>query len=291
MFVLIDTTLHLMDFKNRLQYKLSTTFSCIEIAKDCFFIEHQEHNLAILYYRNGAERMLNTSQNENVSQFSYRTESLRTATQSRENFYSQKSLIHIDEDLWISKPQILLDRLATLYGHAEKSNARQAVVARIDKKVAMEFQEEHHLQGALTGKYRYGLFKDGELLAVAIFSGLRNMRHTENYRSIELLHFCQKAKHLVIGGFSKILNKMVQDFSPNDIMTYIDRDWSEGHKFVALGFEQKGGIPSLCFKVNKATHERSLFRENEETLNPDEYYLVKTLGSIKMVKLNHQLKD
>ena len=123
------------------------------------------------------------------------------------------------------------------------------------------------------------------LLAVAVFSGLRNMRHTENYRSIELLHFCQKAQHLVIGGFSKILSKMVQDFRPNDIMTYIDRDWSEGHKFKALGFEKKGGIPSLCFKINRVTNERTLFKENEGSINIDEYYLVKTLGSIKMVKL------
>ena len=274
-----------MDFRERLQQKLAIIFHCKEIAKDRFFIKHPDHDLAILYYKNGAERILSTSNEASIKQFLETTEPFLENAPNSANNFTQKSIVHIDEDVWLLKPQLLLERLATLYGYAEKSNARQTVVARIDKKVAVEFQEEHHLQGALSGKYRYGLFKDGDLLAVAVFSGLRNMRHTENYRSIELLHFCQKAQNLVIGGFSKILSKMVQDFRPNDIMTYIDRDWSEGHKFKALGFEKKGGIPSLCFKINRVTNERTLFKENEGSINIDEYYLVKTLGSIKMVKL------
>lgn len=251
-----------MDFRENLQRKLECSFTSTLIAKDTYFIERPNHQLTILYYKNGAKRVIALDPN-----------------------LEKKALIHIDEDVWHLKSVLLLNRLATLYGQAEKSNARQTVVARIDKKVAMEFQEEHHLQGALPGKYRYGLFKDGDLLAVAVFSGLRNMRHTENYRSIELLHFCQKGQHLVMGGLSKILSTMIRDFSPNDIMTYIDRDWSEGDKFESLGFERKGITDPHCFKVNRNTFERSLYRSIDEPPEEKDHYFVRNLGSVKMVKL------
>src|SRR5690606_26268646 len=172
-----------MDFLTNLQSKFGDIFKIKLLRKGTYLIEQKNGDITILYYLGGAKREL-----------------------AAETTNSQ--IIHIDEDIWMSKPSILLNRISTLLGNAERSYARETVVARIDKKMAIEFQEEHHLQGAFPGKYRYGLFKKGELLAAAVFSGLRNMRHTENYRSIELIHFCQKDTHLVIGGLSKLLTTM-----------------------------------------------------------------------------------
>src|SRR5690606_11839045 len=94
--------------------------------------------------------------------------------------------IHIDEDLWITYPDLLVNRIAALAGKAQRIHARNTVVARIEKPVAMAFQQEHHLQVALPGKYRYGLFQDGELVAAAVFSGGRRMDNKpEDYRSFE----------------------------------------------------------------------------------------------------------
>jgi hypothetical protein len=248
-----------MDFLACLQNKLGCIFQIKSIQKGVYLIENEE--LSIIYYLGGQD------------------------TEHFINKIRKSALIHIDEDLWKRKPTALLNRLSTLYGYAERSYARQTVVARIDKKTAVEFQEEHHLQGALSGKYRYGLFRNGELLAVAIFSGLRNMKHTENYRSIELLHFCQKNQHLVVGGLSKLLTAMVRDFSPNDIMTYIDRDWSEGEKFESLGFKVISNTEPQCFKINKATYSRQLVNKKDNCMINDDYYSIKNLGSVKMIKL------
>lgn len=250
-----------MDFFGCLQQKLGLSLKGRWVDKDILQIKLEGSDKFILFYKNGACRLSETAD-------------------------STCKAIHIDQDLWIRKPAALLNRLAVNYGQAQRSYARQTVAARIDKETAMSFQDEHHLHASIPGKYRYGLFQEGELLSVAIFSGLRKMRHADNYRSIELIHFCQKGQHLVIGGLTKLLTTMIRDFAPNDIMTYIDRDWSDGEKFKSAGFAiQEYKAPQL-FIINREGYIRTPIKKKEliiRTLSESEY-VVETLGSIKMVK-------
>lgn len=158
--------------------------------------------------------------------------------------------IHIDFDLlYISSPKVL-KRLKGIHGKGDKVFARNTVVARIDKHVALDFQEEHHLQIALPGKYRYGLFYQGELVSVAVFSGGRIMKDiSEEHRSFELIRFCHKGDLLVVGGLSKLLKAFIKDFSPQDIMTYSDLDWGRDSSLVQIGFETVGVLESQRFAI------------------------------------------
>jgi hypothetical protein len=79
-----------------------------------------------------------------------------------------RAIIHLDIDLLQHSPIKILNRLKGLHGLGSRLYARKTVVARIDKKVALNFQEEHHLQLAIPGKYRYGLFYEGDLVSIAI---------------------------------------------------------------------------------------------------------------------------
>lgn len=165
--------------------------------------------------------------------------------------------IHLDSDLWVHKPEIILSRINAKLGLARKIHARQTQVARIDKAQAMNFQMTHHLQVALPGKYRYGLFLQGELVAVAVFSGGRKMKSlSAELRSFELLRFCHKTDLIVVGGLSKLLRSFEKEFSPGDIMTYIDRDWSDGKSFERIGFEKAGDMPPQEFWLDSRTHQR-----------------------------------
>jgi hypothetical protein len=193
--------------------------------------------------------------------------------------------IQIDEDIWLRKSELLLNRLKVLMGRGERVYARQCVTARIDKQTALDFQKEHHLQEELPGKYRYGLFHHGELVAVMVFSGGRLMRHSENYRSFECLRFCSKQRLVIIGGFSKLLKAFVLDFKPNDIMTYVDADWSNGSKFEKLGFIKILVTQPQAFFVNKENNKRTVLRESEDYENFNtSFYKVANSGSIKMIK-------
>ncbi|MFC7525273.1 hypothetical protein ACFQRK_15025 [Parapedobacter sp. GCM10030251] len=202
--------------------------------------------------------------------------------------------IHIDEDLWINRPVLLLNRIASLAGKARRIHARDTVAARIDKSVAMAFQQENHLQVALPGKYRYGLFHSGDLVAIAVFSGGRKMNNQpDNYRSFELLRFCHKQGIQVVGGFSKLIDAFQQEFHPGDIMTYADKDWSDGDSYRKIGFMIVGQTEPQQFWINTHTKQRY----DEHTL-PEEiknaslpmrkklgYTPIYNSGSIKLVKV------
>lgn len=202
--------------------------------------------------------------------------------------------IHIDEDTWMTRPSLLLTRLAALAGQASRIYARDTVASRIDKPMALSFQQEHHLQVPLPGKYRYGLFHEGELMAMAVFSGGRNMNGTPaGYRSFELLRFCHKQGVLVVGGFSKLLDAFQRVFHPGDIMTYADSDWSDGSSYETTGFKKAGYTDPQLFWVDTRTmsryHERALpaelRRKSAEERQELGYLPIYNSGSIKFVKI------
>ena len=173
--------------------------------------------------------------------------------------------IHVDEDTWITRSDIVLSRIGTLMGQVSRIHARHTVAARIEKRVVLSFQEEHHLQVALPGKYRYGLYHDGELVAIAVFSGGRRMDgKPDGYRSYELLRFCHKQSVHVVGGFSKLIACLRRDFNPGNIMTYADKDWSDGSSYLKMGFQIVGETGPQLFWVHRCRMQRYY----ERTLPP-----------------------
>ncbi|SKB64691.1 hypothetical protein SAMN05660226_02484 [Parapedobacter luteus] len=201
--------------------------------------------------------------------------------------------IHIDEDRGIKQPDLLLNRIAALAGLAQRIHARDTVVARIDKQMAMAFQEDHHLQVALPGKYRFGLFREGELVAVAVFSGGRKMDNkAADYRSYELLRFCHKQGMQVVGGFSKLIDAFQQAFDPGDIMTYADKDWTDGSSYRKTGFAIAGETSPQVFWVDTRTMQRyyeqalpvEIQQKPAEERRNRGFVPVYNSGSIKLVK-------
>ena len=254
-------------FLMALQDKLQVEFDLKALSKHTCFLSAEGLPLSIVYYLcNSVKRIPVTSDTR---------------------------CIHVDEDIWITQPDLLLNRIAALAGQAKRVHARDTVAARIDKPVAMAFQQEHHLQVALPGKYRYGLFHEGELVAVAIFSGGRKMDgKPEGYRSYELLRFCHKQGAQVIGGFSKLLDCFQQDFNPGDIMTYADKDWSDGSSYRKTGFSIVGETEPQQFWVDSGTMKRyyngtlpaELIEKAPQDLEKLGYVPVYNNGSIKLVK-------
>lgn len=200
---------------------------------------------------------------------------------------SYRRTIHIDEDILTSKFDAVQSRLEALLGYATKIHARKTVVARIDKAMAMAFQQEHHLQVALAGKYRYGLFAQGDLVSVAIFSGGRKMNNKPaDYRSFELLRFCHKRHVLVVGGLSKLIGAFAKDFHPGDIMTYVDRDWTQQSSLTAIGFEEVHRIAPQVFDVTADSRRSPHINETaapDDNRDKDRITVKQNSGSTKMV--------
>jgi hypothetical protein len=76
------------------------------------------------------------------------------------------------------------------------------------------------------------------LVAVATFSHPRQVVPERHFPSLGRTGaVCQHAERCtVVGGLDKLLKAFVTDFHPDDIMTYADRDWSNGRSYEKLGF-------------------------------------------------------
>ncbi|MCZ4243635.1 hypothetical protein [Pedobacter punctiformis] len=156
-------------------------------------------------------------------------------------------LIHLWEDVWLTKPQQVLARIRSLTGLNLRIHGRKTKVFKITKPVSDAFLNINHLQGAVSSRYKLGLFLNDDLVAVATFSALRQMKHTANYKSAELIRFAVKSGYSVTGGLSKLINHFYELLKPNDIMTYADRDWSAGEAYSTLGFVQTDVLASKSF--------------------------------------------
>jgi len=213
---------------------------------------------------------------------------------------SDKRCIHIDEDSWTTKPELVLNRIIAVTGSARRVHARETVAARIGKHEALAFQNEHHLHVPLPGKYRYGLFLRGELVTIAVFSGGRRLNGMPaDYRSFELLRFCHKQGFRVVGGLGKLLDAFQREFDPGDIMTYADKDWADGTNYRKTGFEFAGEIAPQLFWVDtgsmKRYYERTLPSAiaalSAEERKQAGFTPIENGGSIKLIKPFRQPLD
>ncbi len=217
------------------------------------------------------------------------------------NFHAGFRVINLWEDIWRASPEIVKSRLRSALGKNFKLPGRVTKVRRIDKPTADAFLKKNHLQGSPKAKFKYGLFLpksyyrlvknkslideeiDETLVAVATFSAPKMYyRNEKESRSIEMIHFANHSEFTVIGGLQKLLKFVKKEQQPDDIMTYIDADWSDGKAFEKLGFKHVEKLPPITFFVHKKTHERSRrLSVNEPESN---YVKVCNSGSWKMIK-------
>ena len=197
----------------------------------------------------------------------------------QQKFYNNNlSLVHLWEDVFCSKPNQVIKRIKSLAGKNARIHGRKTKVFKITKPEADIFLNENHLQGAVSSRYKFGLFFNDELVAVATFSALRKMNHSENYKSIELIRFAVKAGFSVSGGLSKLIVHVRENIKPNDVMSYADRDWSAGASYLKLGFEQVSFTEPQVFEIDES-FKRTLVKTSDSTLSKKVF----NTGSIKFI--------
>lgn len=146
-------------------------------------------------------------------------------------------LIHLWEDVWLSRRDQVLSRFRSLLGLNKSFHGRKAKIETLDQKQTLNFFNTYHLQGYVRAKYSYGLVTDGNLIAVASFSDTRPMKSKgADYQSAELVRFASKDGLTIVGGLSKLIKHFSKQIKINDLMTYADRDWSLGKGYDKLGF-------------------------------------------------------
>ena len=133
-------------------------------------------------------------------------------------------LLHIYDTEWtdLIKQEIIKSKLRHRFNKSTRIFARHCIIKDIDNKQAEEFLSSNHLQGYVSARYKIGLFYNNELISVAT---LGVSRYNKSYQ-LELLRYCNKLNHTVVGGLSKILKYITNKNNIDSIISYADRRWT-----------------------------------------------------------------
>ena len=148
-------------------------------------------------------------------------------------------LIHIFEDEWLYKRDIIKSRLKNIFGLTEnKIYGRKCVIKEVTSKDSKDFLDNNHIQGNINTTINIGLYYNNKLVSLMTFNKPRLGIGT-NFNGYELSRFCNKLDTTVIGGADKLLKYFIKTYNPKEIISYADRRWSQGNLYEKIGFTKK----------------------------------------------------
>ena len=191
-------------------------------------------------------------------------------------------LVQLWADIWLNKTEQVLSRIHSLLGKNKRVHGRKTMITTLDQATADTFLASYHVQGSVKARYKFGLLHAGDLVAVATFSGTRQMPlRGPEHRSAELVRFACIAGVTVIGGLSKLLQHYVSLVKPDDVMSYADRDWSDGRGYTSCGFVlEEVQEPSYLFLEPNTLKRYFAHRRPEETTGLVEIF---NTGNLKYI--------
>lgn len=195
----------------------------------------------------------------------------------------QTNSIKLWEDQWIHKKDIVTSRILNLLKKAHTIYGRKTIVKKITQPVADNFLNQNHLQGSTNAKIKLGLFFEDRLVSVATFTwGRKFYAEDKVLLSFGLIRHCNLNQHSVIGGLSKLLKHFINEYKPDDIMTFVDLDWSEGLTYRQLGFELIEKTEPETFFINPENLIRYYPHHLEPLgLNPSDLIQIQNSGNNK----------
>jgi hypothetical protein len=177
-------------------------------------------------------------------------------------------LIHIFEDEWINKQEIVKSKLKNICGLVgERVYARNCSVTEISAKLKNEFLLNNHIQGEDKSLIKLGLFHKDELVAVMTFCGLRKALGSNAEEGVfELSRFA--TNKAVVGGAGKLFKHFVENFNPKKVISYADRRFSSSDSslYDKIGFKLDSITPVNYWYFKNGYHTRSHrfnFRKSE----------------------------
>jgi len=185
---------------------------------------------------------------------------------NKTNHFKERGIriIHIWEDQWDFKKDIIKSQIKNWIGLTDtKIFARKCHVKQIiDSKISSKFLDDNHLQGSVRSIIKLGLYKDDNLVSIMTFDNYEGRNKMEE-GGWNLSRFCNKLNTNVIGGSSKLLQYFIRNFKPSRIISYADKDWSQGDLYYKLGFTNiSEGNPDYKYIIDGRRVHKSKFRKS-----------------------------
>lgn len=148
-----------------------------------------------------------------------------------------------------------------------KIYARKCIIKAVNSKEASSFLNTHHIQGAIKGAIKIGLFYNDQLVSLLVMGKLRKcLGSSSNPNSYELLRYCNKLNTCVIGGASKLLKYFETNYHPRMVISYADRRWSNGNLYTKLGFNEPTYSKPNYFYTKDYKNRENRFKYRKDIL-------------------------
>lgn len=203
---------------------------------------------------------------------------------NKTKYFEEKGIriIHIWEDDWIYKNDIVKSQVRNLLGLSNKIYARKCQVREVDTKDDRIFLDNNHIQGFVNSNIKIGLYYNNELVSLMTFDkfeGRKKLTETE----YNLNRFCNKIGYSIIGGASKLLKYFIDTYQPTRIISYADRDWSIGNLYEKLGFEMLyKSKPDYKYVVTDKRIHKSNYKKSKTGISEAKLNLLKIYDCGKM---------
>lgn len=148
-------------------------------------------------------------------------------------------LIQIFEDEWKQNPEIIKSIIKNKMNLIKtKIYARNLnIIENIDKQTVKDFLNKNHISGHTNFIKVFGL-EDEHKNLISVLT-LRKPFTKSKKGIIEIARFCSGLNLVVVGGFSKLLKKVIEWSKVNsftNILTYSDLRFGEGNTYLNCGF-------------------------------------------------------
>lgn len=213
-------------------------------------------------------------------------------------------LFHISDIQWNDpiKKEIWKSIINNKLGKSNRLFARKLKIIDLTshKKFIKDFLNNNHLQGSCGYKYAYGLCNEkNEVYSIMTFGISRFDKNIE----YELIRFCNLKNTNIVGGASKLLKHFERTFNPKSIVSYANRDWSQGNLYLQIGFKfikstspnyiylNKNGILVSRISAQKHKLKNLLANEYREELSERDnmiqagYRIYYDTGNLKFIKI------
>lgn len=177
-------------------------------------------------------------------------------------------LITVWEDDWRLKEEVVKSMIAHKLGVGceKRVYARETKLHEIGHKEASEFLSNNHIQGKCNGTVRYGLFYNGDLVAVSVWRKYQDILYLDRYAT----------SCTVVGGMGKMLKYgklYAEEHGLSKIITFADHEVSDGSLYETLGFTRDNELsPDYKYVVDGQRKHKFGYRLKRFKNDPDLLY-------------------
>ena len=150
------------------------------------------------------------------------------------------TLLQICSTTYKKHAQLIKNIILSKLGKTDRLFARKCTVREVSFDETLQFLATNHLQNSsTTGKYRLGLFHQGELVQVMTFGKMRkSLGATHEDGKFELIRMATKQGLTVVGGTSRLFSHFCKLYDPIGIISYCDLRYFTGESLKILGFNK-----------------------------------------------------